>query len=244
MPVHKLNIKIFADGADIDGIREMYAKPWIRGFTTNPTLMRKAGVSDYKAFAMEALKEVPDRPFSFEVFADEFDEMERQAMEIASWGTNVNVKIPITNTKGESTVPLVERLSRRGVQLNVTAMFTQDHARTVVDALAPATPAIISIFAGRIADAGIEPRPVMEKVVEIASLKPKIEVLWASPREVLNIFHAQAAGCHIITLANDILGKLPNIGKDLDVFSLETVRTFYQDAQTAGYDIDLPDTEV
>lgn len=244
MPVHKLNIKIFADGADIGGIREMYAKPWIRGFTTNPTLMRKAGVSDYKAFAMEALKEVPDRPFSFEVFADEFDEMERQAMEIASWGTNVNVKIPITNTKGESTVPLVERLSRRGVQLNVTAMFTQDHARTVVDALAPATPAIISIFAGRIADAGIEPRPVMEKVVEIASLKPKIEVLWASPREVLNIFHAQAAGCHIITLANDILGKLPNIGKDLDVFSLETVRTFYQDAQTAGYDIDLPDTEV
>ncbi len=244
MPVHKLNIKIFADGADIGGIREMYAKPWIRGFTTNPTLMRKAGISDYKAFAMEALKEVPDRPFSFEVFADEFDEMERQAMEIASWGTNVNVKIPITNTKGESTVPLVERLSRRGVQLNVTAMFTQDHARTVVDALAPATPAIISIFAGRIADAGIEPRPVMEKVVEIASLKPKIEVLWASPREVLNIFHAQAAGCHIITLANDILGKLPNIGKDLDVFSLETVRTFYQDAQTAGYDIDLPDTEV
>ncbi len=234
-----LKIKIFADGADIDGIRAMYAKPWIKGFTTNPTLMRKAGISDYKAFAMQALKEVPDRPFSFEVFADDFDEMENQAMEIVSWGTNVFVKIPITNTRGESSVPLVERLSKRGVQVNVTAMFTLDHASTVVDVLAPETPAIISIFAGRIADTGTDPVPLMEKVVDIARAKPMAEVLWASPREVLNIFHAQATGCHIITLAGDVLDKLPNIGKDPNIFSLETVRTFHQDAQAAGYRIEI-----
>jgi transaldolase len=233
-----LNIKIFADGADLEGIREMSQNPLIQGFTTNPTLMRKAGVDDYKAFALEALKIVTELPISFEVFADEFDEMERQAMEIASWGANVNVKIPITNTKGESAAPLVERLSANGVVVNVTAMFTLEQVRDIVAVLDPGTPAILSVFAGRVADSGRDPIPHMTAAVDIAKAKPKLELLWASPRELLNIIQANDVGCHIITVTNDVLKKLSNVGKDLGVFSRETVQMFYDDATAAGYTID------
>jgi transaldolase len=216
----------------------MASDPLIRGFTTNPTLMRKAGVADYKSFAIEALNIVTDRPISFEVFADDFDEMEAQALEIASWGDNVNVKIPITNTKGDSAVPLVGRLSGKGVVVNVTAMFTLDHVRSVIDVLDAETPAILSVFAGRVADSGRDPVPHMKKAVEIAAAKPNAEILWASPRELLNIFQADAVGCHIITVTNDVLKKLSGIGKDLEAFSLETVKMFYDDAAAAGYTID------
>ena len=217
----------------------MASDPLIRGFTTNPTLMRKAGVADYKSFAIEALNIVTDRPISFEVFADDFDEMEAQALEIASWGDNVNVKIPITNTKGDSAVPLVGRLSGKGVVVNVTAMFTLDHVRSVIDVLDAETPAILSVFAGRVADSGRDPVPHMKKAVEIAAAKPNAEILWASPRELLNIFQADAVGCHIITVTNDVLKKLSGIGKDLEAFSLETVKMFYDDAAAAGYTIDI-----
>ena len=216
----------------------MVSDPLIRGFTTNPTLMRKAGVADYKSFSIEALNIVTDRPISFEVFADDFDEMEAQALEIASWGDNVNVKIPITNTKGDSAVPLVGRLSGKGVVVNVTAMFTLDHVRSVIDVLDAETPAILSVFAGRVADSGRDPVPHMKKAIEIAAAKPNAEILWASPREFLNIFQADAMGCHIITVTNDVLKKLSGIGKDLEVFSLETVKMFYDDAAAAGYTID------
>ncbi|PPR71067.1 MAG: Transaldolase [Alphaproteobacteria bacterium MarineAlpha3_Bin2] len=216
----------------------MASDPLIRGFTTNPTLMRKAGVADYKSFAIEALNIVTDRPISFEVFADDFDEMEAQALEISSWGDNVNVKIPITNTKGDSAVPLVGRLSGKGVVVNVTAMFTLDHVRPVIDVLDAETPAILSVFAGRVADSGRDPVPHMKKAVEIAAAKPNAEILWASPRELLNIFQADAVGCHIITVTNDVLKKLSGIGKDLEAFSLETVKMFYDDAAAAGYTID------
>ena len=216
----------------------MASDPLIRGFTTNTTLMRKAGVADYKSFAIEALNIVTDRPISFEVFADDFDEMEAQALEIASWGDNVNVKIPITNTKGDSAVPLVGRLSGKGVVVNVTAMFTLDHVRSVIDVLDAETPAILSVFAGRVADSGRDPVPHMKKAVEIAAAKPNAEILWASPRELLNIFQADAVGCHIITVTNDVLKKLSGIGKDLEAFSLETVKMFYDDAAAAGYTID------
>ena len=216
----------------------MASDPLIRGFTTNPTLMRKAGVADYKSFAIEALNIVTDRPISFEVFANDFDEMEAQALEIASWGDNVNVKIPITNTKGDSAVPLVGRLSGKGVVVNVTAMFTLDHVRSVIDVLDAETPAILSVFAGRVADSGRDPVPHMKKAIEIAAAKPNAEILWASPRELLNIFQADAVGCHIITVTNDVLKKLSGIGKDLEAFSLETVKMFYDDAAAAGYTID------
>jgi transaldolase len=235
--LRSLGIKIFADGADLGGIREMRSKPFIRGFTTNPTLMRKAGITDYKAFALQVLDVVTDRPISFEVFADDFGTMERQALEIASWGPNVNVKIPITNTLGESAAPLVGRLSRRGVVVNVTAMFTLDHVRAIVDALDPQTPAILSVFAGRIADTGVDPEPLMREAVAIAAARPQAEVLWASPRELLNIFHADRAGCHIITVTNDLLKKLDGVGKDLDQFSRETVQMFHRDATAAGFEI-------
>jgi len=238
-PASDLRIKIFADGADLDGIRDMAGNPLIKGFTTNPTLMRKAGVEDYKAFALDVLKIVTDRPVSFEVFADEFDEMEAQALEIASWGDNVNVKIPVTNTRGEGSAPLVERLSAEGVAVNVTAMFTLEQVEEIIAVLDPATPAILSVFAGRVADSGRDPVPHMEKTVEIAKAKPKAEVLWASPRELLNILHADEAGCHIITVTHDVLRKLDTFGKDLGEFSLETVKMFYDDAQAAGYGIDI-----
>ena len=237
-----LSIKIFADGADLEVIREMSQEPLIQGFTTNPTLMRKAGVDDYRAFALDALKIVTELPISFEVFADAFDEMERQAMEIASWGPNVNVKIPITNTKGESAAPLVEKLSGNGVVVNVTAMFTLEQVNEIVDILDPGTPAILSVFAGRVADTGRDPIPHMKSAVDIAKAKPKSELMWASPRELLNIFQADEVGCHIITVANDMLRKLSSVGKDLGVFSRETVRMFHDDASAAGYTIDTADS--
>ena len=232
-----LNVKLFADGADLSGIKEMYANPLIKGFTTNPTLMRKAGIEDYKGFAMQVLKAVPDRPVSLEVFADEFDQMEQQALEIASWGRNVNVKIPVMNTRGEFAGPLIERLSAAGVVVNVTAIMTLEQVRRVTDHLAAATSAIISVFAGRIADTGRDPVPVMAEAVRIMKAKPKAELIWASPRELLNIFQADSVGCHIITATNDILKKLSLVGKDLDPYSLETVEMFYRDAAAAGYKI-------
>ena len=232
-----LNVKLFADGADLSGIKEMALNPEIAGFTTNPTLMRKAGVVDYKSFAKEVLKIVPNKPVSFEVFADDFPTMERQALEIASWGKNVNVKIPVTNTKGEFCGPLVKKLSNAGVQLNVTALMTLDQVQRVTDALNPNTSAIISVFAGRIADTGRDPVPVMAKSVEIMKAKPKSELIWASPRELLNIFQAEEVGCHIITATNDILKKLSLFHKDLNLYSLETVEMFYKDAKAAGFNI-------
>ena len=232
-----LNVKLFADGADLSGIKEMALNPEIAGFTTNPTLMRKAGVVDYKSFAKEVLKIVPNKPVSFEVFADDFPTMERQALEIASWGKNVNVKIPVTNTKGEFCGALVKKLSDAGVQVNVTALMTLDQVQRVTDALNPNTAAIISVFAGRIADTGRDPVPVMARSVEIMKAKPKSELIWASPRELLNIFQAEEVGCHIITATNDILKKLSLFHKDLDLFSLETVEMFYKDAQAAGFNI-------
>lgn len=233
----KLKVKLFADGADIAGIHEMALNPTISGFTTNPTLMRKAGVIDYKGFAKEVLKIVPDKPVSFEVFADDFPTMERQALEIASWGKNVNVKIPVTNTKGVFCGALVKKLSDAGVQVNVTALMTLEQVQRVTEALNPDTPGIISVFAGRIADTGIDPVPVMAKAVEIMKAKPKSELIWASPRELLNIFQAEEVGCHIITATNDILKKLSLFHKDLDAFSLETVEMFYKDAKAAGFNI-------
>jgi len=232
-----LEVKLFADGADLAGIREMAANPAIKGFTTNPTLMRKAGVSDYKAFALQALQAVNGLPISLEVFADEFGEMEKQAHEIASWGKNIYVKIPVTNTKGEFSGSLVERLSRTGVQVNVTALMTIDQVGRVTKRLAPETPAIISVFAGRIADTGRDPMPIMAESVRIMKKKPKAELIWASPRELLNIYQAGEVGCHIITATNDILKKLSLVGKDLDAYSLETVEMFYKDAKAAGYSI-------
>jgi transaldolase len=232
-----LKVKLFADGADLAGIKEMASNPAIKGFTTNPTLMRKAGIADYKAFALQVLQAVGGRPISFEVFADDFDTMEKQALEIASWGKNVNVKIPVTNTKGEFCGPLVERLSRAGVQLNVTAVMTLDQVKRITDRLASDTPAIVSVFAGRIADTGRDPVPLMIEAVKILKSKPKAELIWASPRELLNIFQADAIGCQIITATNDILKKLSLVGKDLDTYSLETVEMFYKDAKAAGYTI-------
>ena len=238
MGSHKLTIKVFADGADLDGIKEMYANPEIQGFTTNPTLMRKAGIDDYEAFAKRALEVVTDRPISFEVFADDLVGMEKQARRIASWGSNVNVKIPVTNTKGESTASIVKSLSADGVQLNVTAIMTLDQVRTVGEALHPDTAAIVSVFAGRIADAGIDPIPHMSEALKILSDRPKAELLWASPRELFNIIQADSIGCHIITVSNDVLKKMSLFGKDLDDFSLETVEMFYRDATSAGYTIE------
>ena len=237
MSIEKLKVKLFADGADLAGMKEMYANPLIKGFTTNPTLMRKAGIQDYKAFARQVLETIPDRPISFEVFADEFDEMERQAREIASWGKNVSVKIPVTNTKRQSAGPLIERLSKAGVALNVTALTSLEQVRVVTERLAPQTPAIISVFAGRIADTGRDPVPLMAEAVNIMRARPKAELIWASPRELLNIFQADAVGCHIITATNDILKKLALVGKDLEDYSLETVQMFHKDAQAAGYRI-------
>ena len=235
--IGNLKVKLFADGANLAGIKEMYANPIIQGFTTNPTLMRKVGIHDYKAFALQVLDAIPDRPISFEVFADEFEEMERQAHEIASWGKNVNVKIPVTNTKRQFSGPLIARLSSAGVSLNVTALTTLDQVRAVTECLAADVPSIISVFAGRIADTGRDPVPLMAQAVQIMRSKPRAELIWASPRELLNIIQANAVGCHIITATNDILKKLSLVDKDLDDYSLETVQMFYQDAAAAGYKI-------
>ena len=232
-----LKIKLFADGADMDGIKEMYANPLIKGFTTNPTLMNKVGIKDYEEFGRKVLAAVPDRPVSLEVFADEFDEMKAQALEIATWGDNANIKIPMTNTRGESSGPLINNLAHEGVSLNITAIMTIEQVREVALNLSPDTPSIISVFAGRIADTGIDPMPVMRECLEILSDNPKAELLWASPRELLNIIQADEVGCHIITATNDVLRKLALVGKDLSEYSLETVKMFYNDAKLAGYSI-------
>jgi transaldolase len=232
-----LNVKIFADGADVAGMVEMYGKPFIRGFTTNPTLMRKAGVSDYRAFARAVLAQIPDRPISFEVFSDDFAEMERQAREIASWGANVNVKIPVTNAQGEPAYALIGALARAGIQLNVTAVFTLEQVRDVVAQLDPRTPAYVSVFAGRIADTGRDPMPLMAAALALVHTRPHAELIWASPRELLNVFHADAVGCDIITVTNDVLAKLGHVGKDLAQFSLETVQMFRNDAVKAGFEL-------
>ena len=235
--LQSLKIKLFADGADIEGIREMSANPMIRGFTTNPTLMRKAGVSDYESFAREVLEHVSDLPVSFEVFADAWEPMRRQAERIASWGPNVNVKIPVTNTTGESSAELVRQLSAEGITVNVTAVFTLDQVAEITEVLSPDTPAIISVFAGRIADTGVDPMPLMREALSIMSARPRAELLWASPRELLNVFQADETGCHIITATNDLLKKLALVGKDLSEYSRETVQMFHRDASDAAYDI-------
>jgi transaldolase len=235
--VADLKVKIFADGADYDGIVKMSKNPVIKGFTTNPTLMRKAGVSDYEAFARKVLAAIPNRPVSFEVFADDFASMAEQARAIAAWGSNVNVKIPVTNTKGQSAGELLRALSSEGVVLNVTAIFTLEQVRTVADALDPGTPAIVSVFAGRIADTGMDPIPHMLACKQILGSRPKAELLWASTRELLNIFHAEESGCDIITVPNEFLGKLDLVDKDLAEYSRETVQLFYRDAAAAAYQI-------
>lgn len=236
--VDRLRVRVFGDGAELKGIMELAALPWIKGFTTNPTLMRKAGVSDYRQFAREVLQAVPDRPISFEVFSDEFAEMEAQAMEIASWGANVNVKIPVTNTRREFAGPLLHRLSQAGVALNVTAIMTVDQVQRTVDALDGPAFAFISVFAGRIADTGRDPLPIMTESLRILRKRPSTELIWASPRELLNIMQADEMGCDVITVTNDILKKLSQVGKDLDEFSLDTVKMFRDDAVKAGYRID------
>lgn len=237
--VDDLSVRIFADGAELPVMLDMYRKPWIKGFTTNPTLMRKAGIADYRAFARDVLAAIPDRPISFEVFSDEFDEMERQALEIASWGPNVNVKIPVTNTRSEFAGPLLKRLSAAGVPLNVTAVMTVEQVAAVVDSLAPGPPAFVSVFAGRIADTGRDPLPIMTASLERLRARPRTELIWASPRELLNLFQADAIGCHVITVTDEILRKLALVGRDLTAFSLETVEMFRADAVRAGYALDV-----
>jgi len=235
MRPEQLKVKVFADGADKEGMLEMYRQPFIKGFTTNPTLMRKAGVKDYRAFAKEMVKLIPDRPLSFEVFSDDFDEMERQAREIAGWGKNVYVKIPITNTRGAPAYDLAGRLSHAGVQLNITAIMTLEQVRQVLLKLSPTVSSYISIFAGRIADTGRDPLPLMAAAVELLKIVPAAELIWASPRELLNVFHADAIGCHIITVTNDILKKMKLVDYDLAAYSLDTVKMFFEDAKSAGY---------
>lgn len=230
-----MRVKIFADGAEKAPMLKLYANPQIQGFTTNPTLMRKAGITDYEAFARDILTAIPDRPISFEVFADEFDEMERQAERIATWGENVYVKIPVTNTRGESAAALVERLAGRGVKQNVTALMTLDQVREITAALAAGPAANISVFAGRIADTGVDPLPMMREALAIMRPYPQLELIWASPRELLNIVQASEIGCHIITVTSDILNKLPLIGKDLGEYSLDTVKMFRNDALASGF---------
>ncbi|TQX86914.1 MULTISPECIES: transaldolase [unclassified Rhizobium] len=233
--IEDLNVKIFADGADKAGMLEMYAKPFIKGLTTNPTLMKKAGITDYAAFCKDILKSVADKPLSFEVFSDDFAEMEKQALEIASWGENVYVKIPVTNTKRETCYALLERLAANKVKMNVTAIMSLTQVRDVVAALDPNVPSYVSVFAGRIADTGRDPVPLMAAAVEMLKVAPAAELIWASPRELLNIFHADAVGCQIITVTNDILKKLALVGYDLDAYSLDTVEMFYKDAVDANF---------
>lgn len=232
-----LKVRIFADGADLPTMLEMSNKPFIQGLTTNPTLMRKAGISDYKKFAREVLELIQNKPISFEVFSDDFEEMVEQAMEISSWGDNVNVKIPITNSKGDSTTQVIKELSTRGVSLNITAILTIKQVKNVIEVLDENSKAFISVFAGRIADTGRDPIPLMSEALEIMREKPRSELIWASPRELLNVIQADAIGCHIITATSDILKKLDIIGKDLCQYSLETVKMFRDDALASGYSI-------
>jgi len=230
-----LKVKLFADGAEKKSMLELYANQLIRGFTTNPTLMRKANIGDYESFAHDILAAIPDRPISFEVFADEFDEMERQARKINTWGPNVYVKIPVTNTRSESACPLIHRLSHDGIKINVTAMLTSEQVCRVVEALVGGAPSNVSVFAGRIADTGVDPLPIMEHAVRLIRPHPQIELIWASPRELLNVFQANSIGCHIITATPDVLKKLSLVGKDLTEYSLETVKMFADDASKSGF---------
>jgi transaldolase len=235
-PLYDLPIKIFADGADLQGIAELYRQPYIHGLTTNPTLMRKVGLTDFESFAREVLSVVRSKPISFEVFSDDFPEMRRQALKIHQWQDNVYVKIPITNTNGESSIPLIQQLAGEGVKLNITALLTRRQVKSVASVLDPSVPAVVSVFAGRIADTGVDPLPIMKESLEILCELPKAELLWASVREVLNVFQAATCGCHIVTVPHDILRKLVALGgKDLDELSLDTVRMFHQDAVAAGF---------
>jgi len=237
MKFEDLKITIYADGGDIEGMKEEYRKGYVKGFTTNPTLMKKAGVKDYVSFAKAALSEISDLPLSFEVFADDFETMEKEAKIIAALGENVYVKIPITNSVGESSTPLIKRLSEAGLKLNVTAMLTLDQARETIAAFAPGTQNIVSVFAGRIMDTGVDATLIMKEVAELCRKKPGTLSLWASCREVYNIIQADACGTDIITVTNDILAKLPNLGKDLTQLSLETVQMFARDGKSLGYSI-------
>jgi transaldolase len=240
MTTSELKIKIFADGAEKSKMLDLYRQPHIKGFTTNPTLMRQAGITDYEGFAKDILESIPDRPISFEVFSDEFLEMRRQAMQIAAWGPNVYVKIPITNTKGESAVDLIADLAQAGVKVNVTAMMTMQQVQSVKAVLANGPACYVSVFAGRIADAGIDPIPVMRAVVEEIRPYSNMELIWASPRELLNLVQADEIGCHVITVTPEILKKLNTLGKDLTDFSLDTVQMFYRDATAAGFNLAPP----
>jgi transaldolase len=235
--VSQLRVKIFADGADLDSILQLARHPWIKGFTTNPTLMRKSGVRDYEAFGRELTREIPDRPFSFEVLSDDFDEMEAQALNIASWGENVYVKIPITNTRAESSAPLIARLAGEGVKLNVTALMTLDQVDAVLPSLKNSPPSCISIFAGRVADSGVDPLPILRAALDRIRPYEQIELIWASPRELFNVVQADEIGCDIITVTHDLLKKLPLLGKDLHEYSLDTVKMFYEDAQAAAFEL-------
>ncbi len=235
--IELLKVKLFADGANQEEMLEMYTRPYIKGLTTNPTLMRNAGVANYKAFARGTLAQIRDKPLSFEVFADEFPEMERQALEIASWGPNVYVKVPVTNTRGDPSYALASRLASRGVKVNVTAITTLSQVRNAVAALNPEVPSYVSVLAGRIADTGVDPVPIMAAAVCLLQPNPRAELIWASPRELLNIFHADSVGCHIVTATADILKKLALVGRDLQQYSLDTVKMFHDDAAAAGYSL-------
>jgi transaldolase len=236
--ISALRVKIFSDSADQGDIIELASKPWIQGFTTNPTLLRKAGVRDYESFGRSLVERIPDRPFSFEVLSNDFTEMEQQALRIAAWGQNVYVKIPITDTYGQSAAPLVERLASQGVKVNVTAIMTLQQVEAILPGLKDGPPSCVSIFAGRIADAGVDPLPILRGALARMYDHPQIELIWASPRELFNIVQADAIGCHIITVTPDLLKKLPLLGKDLAKFSLETVKMFVDDARAAGFTLE------
>ncbi|MGD0268681.1 MAG: transaldolase [Candidatus Sulfotelmatobacter sp.] len=237
--VSELRVQVFADGADKASMLELYRQPYIKGFTTNPTLMRKAGITDYERFALDILQHIPDRPISFEVFADDEPEMERQARKIARWPGNVYVKIPVTNTRREPMYDLIRRLSADGIQINATALLALDQVRHVAKALQGGAPSYISVFAGRVADTGRDPIPLMKLALELMAPEPNCQLVWASPRELLNIFQADEIGCHIITVTSDVLKKVSLVGKDLHEFSLETVRMFHDDAAHSGYTLEL-----
>jgi transaldolase len=241
--VSELRVQVFADGADKASMLELYRQPYIKGFTTNPTLMRKAGVTDYERFAREILQHIPDRPISFEVFADDEIEMERQARKIARWASSVYVKIPVTNTRREPMYGLIRRLSADGIQVNATAVLALDQVEHIAQALRGGAPSYISVFAGRVADTGRDPVPMMKSALEIMAPEPKTQLVWASPRELLNIFQADEIGCHIITVTSDVLKKVSLIGKDLHDYSLETVRMFHDDAARSGYTLELTPEE-
>tara|TARA_Y100000590_G_scaffold461397_1_gene622854 strand:- start:242 stop:967 length:726 start_codon:yes stop_codon:yes gene_type:complete len=237
--LENLKIQIFADGADLENIKELCKNPLIKGFTTNPSLMKKKNIIDYKKFALDVLRVTKNKPVSFEIFADDLENMMKQALEISTWGKNVNVKIPITNTKGEKTTEIIKKLSNKKIVCNVTAILTVKQLKSVVEVLNSGTPAILSVFAGRIADTGLDPMNIMKEAVNISKEKPRASVLWASTREVLNIFQAEQVGCQIITVPHDIINKFKGIGKNLDQLSLETVKMFFSDAKSAGYKIEV-----